>query len=196
MALPHFANADGTAVPVSNITFTWKLNGAVLSAQSGLGESSATFPAAILYDSDTIDVVARAAGSGLAAESSIIIRTGSPELVLYEDNPLFGIMYHQALPRSSTAAESETSFAAVPYFAHATSANDPSLAYEWSVNDSPVSADAKDPSEITINAQSAGIAVIGLSITSAVDPFLSASGLWQVAFTEALNGGDVFKTAQ
>ena len=53
--------------------------------------------------------------------------TNDPVLALYEDNPLFGVMYGSAIPGTSSANESETSFAAVPYFANASSANSSSL---------------------------------------------------------------------
>lgn len=183
LAIPHFIDASGDAVPSSDIDFTWKLNGATDEALSGVGESSASFPAAVLYDSDTIDVVARTENGSLSGEASATIRTGDPELVLYEDDPLFGIMYHQALSQSSTASESETSFAAVPYFANTTSANDPSIAYDWTVNGSSVAPDPEDPSEITINAQSSGVADVTLSLSDPSDPFFSASGEWQIGFS-------------
>lgn len=193
LAVPHFVSADGTSVASSDIDFSWSVNGAVDKAQSGLGESSAIFPAATLYGSDQITVVARAADGSLAGSASIAVRTQDPQLVLYEDSPLFGIMYHAAIPQSSTAADSETSFAAVPYFANALSANDPSLAYQWTVNGAPVATDPQDPSEITVNAASAGVASVGLSVGNVSDPFFSASGSWQIAFSGPSSGANVFQ---
>lgn len=197
MAMPHFANTDGSLVPSSDISFTWKLNGAVQAAQSGLGASSAVFPAATLYDSDDIDVTAVASGSSLSGETSITIRTLPPQLVLYEDNPLFGVMYQSAIPQSSVADESEDSFAAVPYFANVSSANDPLLSYQWTVNSSAVAASPQDPSEITINAKSGGTAAVGLSISNNSDPFFGASGSWQINFTSPSQASsDLFHAAQ
>jgi hypothetical protein len=181
LAIPHFVGSNGP-VPASEIDFTWKLNNAVDEAQSGIGESSAVFPAAVLYDSDTIVVDAQTPDGSISGEATISIRTGDPVLVLYEDSPLFGIMYHLALGQSSAAGESETSFAAVPYFASAASANDPALAYDWTVNGSAVATDPQDPSEITVNAQSAGVAQLGLIVTKPSDPFFSANGSWAVSF--------------
>lgn len=185
LAVPHFVDANGVSIPSSTIQFTWKLNGAVDKAQSGVGEASAVFPAAILYDSDQIDVVARTTDGSLSGEAGVNVRTQGPQLVLYEDSPLFGVMYRNAISQTSTASESETSFAAVPYFAAALSANDPSLAYQWTVNSASVAADPQDPSEITISAQTSGVASIGLSVSKPSDPFFSASGSWQVSFNGA-----------
>ncbi|HTR18534.1 MAG TPA: hypothetical protein VMH91_00955 [Candidatus Paceibacterota bacterium] len=183
LAIPHFVRPDGSEVASSGITYTWKVNGAVLKAQSGVGESSVVVPAAILYGSDTVTV--DAATTGFSGEASVVVRTGDPQLVLYDDSPLFGILYHRALGSSSGAAEAVTSFAAVPYFVDAPSPNDPNLAYAWSVNGSAVTADPQDPSELTINAQSQGIAQVELSVSKPSDPFFSASGAWQVAFSAA-----------
>ena len=184
-AVPHFVASDGTVIASSGIDFTWKVNGGVDEAQSGIGESSALFPAAILYGTDVIEVDAQTPDGSLAGSASITIQTQAPQLVLYEDNPLFGLMYHQALGSSQNAPESETSFAAVPYFAEAASPNDASLAYQWSVNGSPVSTDPSDPSEITISASSSGEAQIQLSVSKPSDPFFSASGSWLVGFGES-----------
>lgn len=182
LAIPHFIAAGG-AIPPSNIDFTWKLNNAVDKAQSGVGESSAVFPAGVLYSTDQITVDAQTPDGSISGEATLSLRTQSPDLVLYEDSPLFGVMYHQALGGATAANESETSFAAVPYFADAISANDPSLSYAWSVNGSSVAADSQDPSEITINAQSSGIAQVGLTLSKPSDPFFSAQGSWAVSFS-------------
>jgi len=197
LAIPHFVGPNG-AIPASGITFTWKLNSAVDRAQSGVGESSAVFPAAVLYDTDNITVDAQTPDGSISGEGTLSIRTGDPELVLYEDSPLFGLMYHQALGASNTAAESETTFAAVPYFANADSANDPDLAYTWSVNGSPVATDAKDQSEITVDAQSAGVARIRLNISKLSDPFFGADGSWAVSFSAASGSSqnNVFQSPQ
>jgi len=197
LAIPHFVNGSGALVPSSSLQFTWKLNGAVDRAQSGLGESSAVFPAASLYGNDTIDVTVKTSDGSIAAESSVAVQTQDPQLALYEDNPLFGVMYHAALSSIGSASESETSFVAVPYFADAVSANDHSLAYQWTVNGSSVAADPLDPSEITIKAQSAGTANVSLSLAKPTDPFFAASGQWQINFSNAAGGtGNVFRTTQ
>jgi hypothetical protein len=197
LAIPHFVGSSG-AIPASGIDFTWHLNNAVQSGQSGVGESSAVFPAATLYDSDTITVDAETPDGSISGEATLSIRTGDPELVLYEDSPLFGIMYHQALGQSDVAGESETSFAAVPYFADATSANDPGLAYSWSVNGSQVATDAQDPSEITVDAKSAGVAQIQLNISKPSDPFFGVNGSWAVSFSavSASSQNNIFQTPQ
>lgn len=199
LAVPHFVEPDGTAVPPSDIDFTWKFNNGTDKAQSGIGESSATFPAAVLYGADTIEVDASTPDGTLAGQTNITIQTQSPQLVLYEDNPLFGIMYHAAVGSSQNASESEVSYAAVPYFAAAASPNDSSLAYEWNVNGSAVAADAADPSEITISASSSGQAQVQLSVSKPSDPFFSASGFWTVNFGSASSGSgasSVFNSAQ
>jgi hypothetical protein len=197
-AVPHFVASDGTTVAPSGVDFTWKLNGGVDEAQSGIGESSASFPAAILYGTDVIEVDAQTPDGSLAGSASVAIQTQAPQLVLYEDNPLFGIMYHEALGSSQNAPESETSFAAVPYFADAASPNDASLAYQWSVNGISIPTDPSDPSEITISASSSQQAQIQLSVSKPSDPFFSASGSWLVSFgASAQNGSNnAFNSSQ
>lgn len=197
LAIPHFIDGSGNGVPSSNIDFTWSVNGAVDRSQSGLGESSATFPAAILYGNDVVTVVARTVDGSLSGEASATVETQAPQLALYEDSPLFGVLYYKPVSQTSLASESETTFAAVPYFANARSANDPSLSYQWAVNGSNVASDSQDPSEITISAQSSDTADVTLSISDPSDPFFSASGEWHIGFTgPTTNSNDQFHTAQ
>jgi hypothetical protein len=194
LAIPHFVNADGSSVPPTDISFAWKVNGALLKSSSGIGESSAVIPAAILFGTDDVTVDAQSADGSFSGEASVSIRTQDPQLALYEDSPLFGVMYHRALGGTTAASESETSFAAVPYFADVSAPNDVQLAYQWRVNGISLVTDQKDPSEITIDAKSANSAQIDLSLSSPTDPFVSTDGSWAVSFASSAPSQNVFNT--
>ncbi len=195
-AIPHILRSSGVEVPASNLTFTWKNNGAVLQADSGVGKSSATIPAAILLGSDVITVDAQTADGTLSGEASVAIQTIDPHLVLYESSPLFGILYHRALQQNDSATDAETTFTAVPYFADALTARDPNLSYEWRINDSPVANDPKDPNEVTVSSQAVGTAQINLNLSSPRDPFVAANGSWTISFGNTASPQDAFNSTQ
>ena len=195
-ALARFKQQDGTLVPDSAITYTWKRDGQVLGDISGRGKSGAVIPALHLFTDDTITVDAVSADGTLSGEASAVVPAAQPTLDLYEDHPLYGVLYNNALGASAFVSESEMAFVGVPYFAQAGSPNDSGLSYSWRVNDTPVSSSASSPSELTINADnSSGLAQIALEVTRAANFYMDATGWWSVAFPGAAGGSqDPFHT--
>lgn len=188
-------------VPDSQITYTWRRNGQVESSVSGAGRSSISLTAPTLFGTDTISVDARTADGSMYGSASVAISSIDPRATLYQDHPLFGIEYYNALTPleaspltgltdQNSIPDLEMTFAAVPYFAQASNPNDPRLAYAWSVNGAPVSAATTSlpaqagGSEITINAQnSSGLAAISLLLTSPINFLLHGEGSWNVLFS-------------
>lgn len=188
VAIPHVARAGGAALAADQLIYTWKKDGAVVASASGKGRSSATFASPMLYGVSSISVVAASADGAVAAQGILRIGDTEPRLALYEDDPLFGILYHKALG-SAFIPETEMSFVAIPYFAPSLSLNNSQLEYAWTVNGNPVSIAAAKPNEITINAaKSSGIAAIALQLTHASNYFLNVAGAWNISFSNAANG--------
>ncbi|OGG57738.1 hypothetical protein A2853_04295 [Candidatus Kaiserbacteria bacterium RIFCSPHIGHO2_01_FULL_55_17] len=178
---PRFKRADGSFVSPRDIIFTWRRNGYVIASASGRGKSQATISSPPLFGTDVISVEARTLDGLLSGETSVRIPSTEPILALYENHPIFGILYHRALGAQSTLPEVETSFAAVPYFAEASAPNDVGLIWEWHVDGNAITNDPAQPNEITINAEgSTGLARIELELLHATNLFLSASGSWGI----------------
>lgn len=177
-ALAHFGVAD------SAITYTWRRNGRVEGDVSGVGKSSVSLPAPTLFGTDTISVDARAADVSAYGSASVTISSIDPSVTLYQDHPLFGIEYYNALTDQTSIPDLEMTFASVPYFAHVQSPDDAGLMYAWSVDGVPVAAATTSGSEITINADnSSGIANVSLILTSATNFLLRGEGAWNVLFS-------------
>jgi hypothetical protein len=196
-AIPYFKSADGSSVPTSDIIFTWKQDDRVVGNVSGLGEASVILPAALLYGTTDIEVDAQSADNASFGTATVSVPSIVPPLTLYEDNPLLGITYYRAMSGDMAIADTEMTFAVVPYFAQAQSLNDPQFTYAWTVNGSSISPDPQDPSEITLNAtNSTGVATIGLSLSRSDNIFLNSTGTWQLTLGTAASdaftaGGDV-----
>ena len=186
-AIANLKLPDGTLVPESGIAYTWRRNGSVIQTASGRGRSFAVFPAPALFGTDLIEVEAVSADGMLAGKTAVRIPSVEPVLLLYEDHPLFGILYGKALGQAATVKDAEVTFAAVPYFAEAVSPDDSQLAYNWTVNGERVPADYIRPSAVTINSEgSSGSARLALSLTRARNWNMKAEGEWQISFP---NGG-------
>jgi hypothetical protein len=171
---------NGKLIPNSEITYTWSRDGRVLGTLSGLGASSIVLDTPSLYDANTIAVHASANDDTLSADTSVTIPNNSAFLALYEDHPLFGVTYFNALPVQNSVPN-EITVAAVPYFAPITGLSDPSLQYNWLLNNSSASASSTKRNEITIEADQ-DTAAVHLDISSSRNFFLSASSDWNFSF--------------
>jgi len=189
-ALAHFKRADGSLIADGDIVYTWKQDGQVLGTLSGRGKSSARIPIQHLFTGSTLTLDAASVDGTRSGETSVSVPQQSPALELYEDHPLYGILYNNALNTTVAVPENEATFAAVPYFAQAASTDDPALSYVWSVNDARVPRATGSQSELTINADnSTGMASISLELTRAGNFYLDALGKWNVSFSTSQTGG-------
>lgn len=191
-ALPRFKRA-GVFLPASALTYTWRRNDEVLGNISGRGRSTAIIPVEHLFGTDSISVEARSSDGLLSHISSFSLKAEEPLLVLYEDHPLYGVLYHRALSASTFIPETEMTFSAAPFFAQAASVYDPALNFLWHVNAKEIPPHSTDPSELTINAEnSSGVAFVELEVTHATNYYLSAKGAWNITFSADTNSSDQF----
>lgn len=178
-AVARFKRTDGTLIPDSSITYTWRRNNEAMAGVSGRGKAAALVSAPHLFASDTITVDAVSSDGTRAGRASVLVPTADPVLDLYEDHPLYGTLYNRALGASAFIPESEMTFVGVPYFAQTFSPTSRSLSYEWRVNNAKITPSVSAPNEITINAQnSSGRADISLEVTHATNFYLDMKGEW------------------
>lgn len=183
-AIPRFKRADGSFVPKNSMIYTWKQNGSIVAAVSGKGKYAVTLPSPVLFGADTISVEAVSVDGIMSGSASISIPSVTPILLLYQDHPLFGRMYHRALGVRTAIPESEMMFMAVPFFSGVATPNDTSLQYGWNINNEYIVADTLKRNEITINAaKSAAQALIHLDLTQTENPIFSLSGEWGISFS-------------
>ncbi len=179
-ALPHFAK-DGVEIPASQLVYTWTQSGETL--LSGRGKTSLSVPVAEFSQTNTISVSVTTSDRTLGADRTAAIATVVPMTQLYFEHPLYGTMYHNAVPAETSLGDTEMTFTAIPYFAFADGPNDKQFTYIWRVNKAPVEANKERPATLTINAGAeGGVGLIELSLTHKKNFRLDAHGLWNVTF--------------
>lgn len=182
-AIVRFIGENGLALPESTITYNWYRNGTYVASASGRGRSSITIPAPSLSATDTITVRAEALNAQFVTEISEKIPGKDPALLLYENHPLFGVLFHRALQGSAPTFETEQSVYVVPYFANVATARDANLRYSWTVNGIPAQPDPQNPQGLTITAgEYEGPASIAIELTSITNMFLRSTGVWELIF--------------
>ncbi len=191
-AAARFPTLKGVFVSDSDIIYTWSQNGTILGSKSGRGRSSITIPGPALFGADSVKVDAETVDKTMRGSATAQIPAADTHLVLYENHPLFGILFHRAIIGDVNTKEKEQKVTVVPYFAHITSPSDPSLSYDWHVNDTRIAPDPHNPETLTIAANNYnGPASIALTLSSASDILMHATGLWSLIFsdTSSLFGG-------
>lgn len=121
----------------SNVIFTWSLNGIQRDSFSGFGQNSFIFKMDPLEASDLVKVKAVSYDSSSAVENSIYIPKTSPEIVIYEENPLLGTLWNKAFTGGIRLSSDETTFVAEPYFFSGKKNFTDYLNFSWTVGGVP-----------------------------------------------------------
>lgn len=184
-AIVRFVRPDGTTISSSDIIYTWNRGSARI--LSGRGRSWVELAGPALFSSEEITIHAQSIDGTYLGRASVRISGVDPTIELYENHPLFGVLYHRALTGSVATAEKEQKVTAVPYFAHISSPSDAALSYRWNIAGLAVKPDPDEPQTVSITTNGyAGPAGIQLDLTSVDDLFLKARGTWELVFSESV----------
>ena len=181
-AIPHFLRPGSSSfTSPDELIYTWRKNNRIIQSVRGRGQHSITMDAPVLFGTDTISVEARTADGALRGFASVRISSVEPTLILYENHPIFGVLYHRALASGASIPETEVAFSAVPYFAPVQNPDSGLLSFEWRVNNTAVTSNPVRPSTITLNAEGTdGRATLELTLTHVTNFFLSAKNAWSI----------------
>jgi hypothetical protein len=157
IALPSFIDEAGKRLSSKELVFNWKENDNPVAVASGVGKDTfiVNDQTGLIHISK-IEVEATSLDKSLIATQSFSIAPGSPEIILYENNPLYGKLYNKALPSSMTLIGNEVKISAVPYFFSAEGKDNANISYKWSVNGQEVTAMGLNKSEIVFRPEGKG----------------------------------------
>lgn len=128
LAIPH--NLGNSA----NLTYKWTKNGIVLGNISGMGKNTLTFTNSIISRPQTIKVEILSNNNAVLSSASVTVIPISPTLVVYENNPLYGFMFHREINGVHRLQEQEITYTAFPFFYSVFNHSDNSINYEWRTN--------------------------------------------------------------
>lgn len=133
IAIPD-TNTGKSALSSGNLVYTWKKDGSVVSEASGYGKNSLLFIGPKPYGETNIRVQASSLSGSVNSEIRIDIPLSNPFVLLYENDPLLGVLYKKTLNPNITLSKKEFSISAEPYFFSYEAVENPSSAYMWSLN--------------------------------------------------------------
>lgn len=154
IAMPQFLDSNGAYINPKSLLYTWKKDNVVLGDQSGYGKQSLTIPGSIINRPYSVQVDVTSFDGRYKASGSTGIEKGSPDIIFYENNPLYGVQFDRALEGPTKITNQEMSVAAYPYYFSAPSRTTTNLSYTWLMNGTRISTDSFTP---TITFKTPGI---------------------------------------
>jgi hypothetical protein len=178
--LTLFAVPQGLGSP-NLLNYRWSRNGTVLGSASGIGKSSLSFTDTIFSKPVAIVVEIVDADNNVLATGTTTLTPLSPFLAIYENNPLYGFLFHRNITGSYTMPEKEITFTTFPYLFNTTKRETSPLTYKWGDSSGGSSITYRQPEE------SAGTAEVNVSLTHTESIMQKAQKSFFVIFGEDEN---------
>ncbi len=169
VALPNLMDSNGKPIDPKNLVYTWKKDDVVLGDISGFGKNTMSFVGSIIARPVDIQVEVGTLNGDTTASGETFISIAEPKVVMYENNPLYGIHYEDALSGTATLSGKELSISAIPYFFDTTDKNSYALNYTWSMNGNAVDNNQNNPSTLVVRqtGDTGGVSNISLNVENA-----------------------------
>lgn len=180
-AIPNVSISANVAKSISSYVYTWKKDGDVLGDFSGYGKNTFTLRGTIISRPLTITVNVSSTDGVSLGSASVTVKPNSPQIALYENSPLMGILYNKNLSNHVMQGK-ELSIKAEPFYFN-TGTEPASLQYKWTMNGKSLSSQ-NDPTTLTVRNEAgiSGKSTIGLQISNTLKTLQFASDSMSITF--------------
>jgi hypothetical protein len=136
VAIPRFIDTNGKRYSEKELVYTWKVNGRNVPEATGYGSYTMTSKGALVSRAFDVTVEAQTPDGSIIAKKTIFIEPEEAELLLYENNPLYGVLYNRAVDETvDLGSESSIDLKASPLYFGVESASAETLTYDWRIDD-------------------------------------------------------------
>ena len=122
----------------ANLNYKWSRNGTVLGDFSGVGKNTLSFNDSVLSRPQSIKVEIISNNDEVVTQSSVRIAPVVPSVLVFENNPLLGFLFHREVGSTYTLKDAEVTFTSFPFFFNTRNHADPLLTYKWQTNNGEV----------------------------------------------------------
>lgn len=183
-----FTDNTGKPIDAKTLNYQWSKDGQVLPTVSGAGKDTIIFT---IGDSPaTITAIASTADQSIRQTSTIRIVPTAPELIVYEEDPLFGVADQVVLPKDFRLDKPEIMIRAEPFYFSRSSVAQKRLQYDWKLNNQTIITDPENPHTLTISKpeQGAGNNSLSLAVKNLSQLLQNAAAQFTISFDD----GDTF----
>lgn len=114
-----------------NLSFKWSKNGTVLGNESGIGRDTLRIKDSIFSKPQLFKIEIVGASDETLALSFLTLTPRNVETWVYNQNPLYGIMFNKEVSQGYSTTEAEVSFVGYPIFFLTPNFSNPALIYNW-----------------------------------------------------------------
>jgi len=132
-AFPYI-NEGGSFLGRDQLSYIWEVDNRVVQDQSGYGKSSFTHNSGLLSQSAKISVTVSSVGSPSVAEADIFVDPKNPDVLMYENHPLYGIITKNVVDGFYELTSPDVFISAIPLFFSVDSREAFDLDYSWNLN--------------------------------------------------------------
>lgn len=176
IAIPEIIE-NGRRLSPDELIFKWKENYKLIQSASGGGKDTITIRSSVPLKETVVSVEISTLDNAITAVGSISAEPGQPQVLFYENSPLYGILWNRALTSPFALAQKEIAVLAAPYFFGVQTATDSKLQYDWTLNGAPVtSVGAKNILTLRQESEQIGLALLGLRIANTKGLFQFGDG--------------------
>jgi len=179
--------ADGKLVSSSNLNFTWKNNDIIFSNSSGIGKDTLTFNSGLLFEDPNITLDVYDSNKKLVASNSVVLNIRDPQILFYESDPLYGVLFNKNLNVFyNLGTKEELRIVAKPLSFSVSNDTSSDLTYDWTVNGSKTELSGRKNTLLLRQSSTneSGATPISLTISNTANDFQSATKNLEITFGE------------
>ena len=179
---------NGSRVAPGSLSMQWSRNDELVPNQSGLGRTVFSFTGDQLQPQESVAVDVYYGASKLA-QGEITIPVSQPSVLLYNKDPLRGVLFDTALPSAISLSSKELTIQAAPYFFANSSLKSGALVYSWTLNGEAASGPESAKGRLTLRqaGRGQGAATVGVTLQNNDSDKLvqAAQAALQIVFGQA-----------
>ncbi len=181
--VPHFVNSRGNKIKVSELVYSWRVDGKVIQRVSGKGQNTISVSQTKPLKSLSVSVEIESIDKALFGKRTLLIPIKNSHVLVYENNPLLGTLFNKTIKNIFSLVGQETKFTAYPFAMSLNKRNDTHINYSWRLNNKPITL-GEDKGSITVShtGSEEGEAEISVSIKNTVDFFQEGGVKFKVIF--------------
>lgn len=185
VAIPTLFDKKGVQYKNENMVYRWEEDGEYKQDSSGYGKQSYKTKIGPLDKPVEITVTAESKDNYAKAIASISMNSVGPEILFYEEDPLYGVLWNKALPNNTPMKYNEMRIVASPYNFSLPAYNNNALSFEWNINniDAP---EMKGEKSLVLrtNGDKNSLSALNLTIKNTENILQQARGYIQVYFSK------------
>ena len=115
----------------ANLNYRWTRNGTVLGQVSGVGRNTLTFLDTVFSKPQTVSVEIVSSSDEVLASASTNVLPVDQQILIYENSPLYGVLFHREVGSEYPIREGEITLEAIPLFFGVERRVDDLLSLSW-----------------------------------------------------------------